>query len=256
MKKLLLLCSALFLISLISAHSIEIEFPLGSDFEAGDEVAFKIILYDNDNTLLNAPVQVEIKDSQRKTIIKEVQSNQLTNMNLGEASSGQGTITATYEDAEAINFFEIGRKELAKFELEENTLKITNIGNTEYSKVVKITIGDTERTKEIDLGIGESTTFKLVAPEGVYNIKVTDGKTSLTRSNIALTGTGQAIGALDDSASRRSPVTGGVSPDENSDEALLSYIKNNSFVYVFIIAIFAAMILLGVERRYRKKVSK
>jgi hypothetical protein len=100
----------------------------------------------------------------------------------------------------------------------------------------------------------------LVAPEGIYNIKVSDGvSTPLEIGGVKLTEkglTGKTIGILDEEASKRSPVTGGISPEEDSDEALLSYIRNSKFVYVFVLVIFGAMILLAIEKRYRKKVGK
>ena len=66
-------------------------------------------------------------------------------------------------------------------------------------------------------------------------------------------GTGKAVGVLDESISQRSGITGGISPDEE-DEQLLNYLRNNSFIYIFILVIFGAMILLAVERRFRRKV--
>jgi hypothetical protein len=227
------------------------------EFAPGEPITFRVNIYDSQNKLINTELVVEIKDSEKKTIEQTIQSGQLVNIDLGEkASSGQGIITAKYQGLEAIAFFNIGRKELANFELEGDTLKITNIGNTPYSKIIKITIGETTRTKEISLEIDQSLTYKLVAPGGNYIVKVTDGQTTLTRSDVTLTGTGQAIGAIDNSASSRSPVTGGISPNQGADEALLGYIKSNTFVYVFIFVIFGAMILIAIERRYKKKARK
>jgi hypothetical protein len=241
--------------TLVLATTINIEFPLGNKFEAGKDITFKVTIYDDNKNPVNDNILVEIKDSEKKTIEQTIQSNTLVSVNPGEkASSGQGTITAIYQGQEAIDFFEIGRKELASFELEGDTLKITNIGNTPYSKVIKITIGETTRTKEISLDIGQSLTYKLVAPNGNYLVKVTDGETTLTRSDITLTG--QTIGAIDNSAASRSPVTGITSPDEKSDEALLGYIKSNTFIYIFVFVIFGAMILIAIERRYKKKAGK
>ncbi|MBI2045404.1 hypothetical protein HYT23_05070, partial [Candidatus Pacearchaeota archaeon] len=155
MKKLLLLFGIVLAISLISADSINVEFPLGSEFSAGDPLVFKVNLYDSQNKLLDAEISIEIKDYEKKTFEKTIKSNQLANLDLGDkVSSGQGTITAKYGEVEAINFFEIGRKELAQFELEGDTLKITNIGNTPYSKTVKITIGETTRTNYTCANIG------------------------------------------------------------------------------------------------------
>jgi len=108
----------------------------------------------------------------------------------------------------------------------------------------------------IILVLGKSGTYRLVAPDGVYNIKVTDGVSeTLEIGEVKLTsvGTGRAIGALDEQAGKRNPVTGGISPDQESDEALLSYMKSNKFIYVFVLVIFGATILLAIERRSRNK---
>jgi len=254
-KSLIFFFSILILTSLVTAESVDIEFPNGNSFEAGESITFKVVAYDAQGKPIDGTIKITIEDAERKARTeKTALSKEVINIDLGEkASSGQGIITAEYQNAEAIAFFEIGRKELARFELEENTLKVTNIGNTKYSKVIKITIGETTGTKEPTLDIGESVTYRLIAPEGTYGIRITDGKTTLTRGEVRLTGTGNVVGAIDESASQRSPLTGVASPDEDSDEALLSYVKNNSFVYIFMIAIFAAMILLGIERRYKKK---
>ena len=62
------------------------------------------------------------------------------------------------------------------------------------------------------------------------------------------------VGALDDSSSGRSGITGGISPDEGNI-ALLSYIKQNKFIYVFVAVIFGAMILVAIERNYKKRLN-
>ena len=256
MKKLWIISIlAVFILSLVSAQSLDIEFPQGDKFEPGNPITFKVTLYDDSGNTLDGEIQVTIEDAERRVIIERtVSSKEVVTVDLGEkATSGQGVIKARYQGTEAISFFDIGRNELALFELEGNTLKITNIGNTKYSRVITITIGGTIGTKEPELEPGESVSYRLVAPEGTYNIRVSDGNTNKTYGSIPLTGTGQAIGAIDTSSSERSPFTGGISPDGSSDVTLLSYLRNNTFVYVFIIVIFAAMILVAIERNYRKK---
>jgi len=259
MKKLILtLLGIILLTSLINATSLDISFPNGNQFEAGQPITFKATLYDNNNNPMEGQVLINIEDAEKRVILeKTVLSKEVSSVDLGEkATSGQGIITAKYLDIISIGLFDIGAKELVRFELEGDTLKVTNIGNTKYSRIIKITIGETVGTQQPDLSIGESASYRLVAPDGVYNIKVSDGKTSLLRNDIQLTGTGQAIGAIDNSAASRSPFTGGISPNEKSDIALLSYIKNKTFVYVFILTIFGAMILIAIERRYRKRAGR
>ena len=250
--------STILLISLVNAETINIEFPQPNGFEAGAPIIFKVTLYDDNGNPLNGQISVTIEDFQKKVIIeKTVSSGEIVTIDLGDkASSGQGMITAKAQNTETFDLFEIGVQEKVIFEIENNILKVTNIGNTQYSKVIKITIGNTEGIQQPNLDPGKFTTYRLVAPDGNYNVKVTDGTTTLTRGDVSLTGTGQAIGAINEAPSLRAGITGVTSPDEESDVALLSYLKRNQFVYVFIAVVFAAVILIGVERYYKGKVNK
>lgn len=257
MKQLIFLIFTILALNLISATQVNIELSK-SDFSAGDPIMFKVTAIDDQGKQINGEAAITIEDKERKAVVeKTIKLQDLISIDLGsQASSGQGIITATYQGIEAIEFFEIGQAELVKFELNSNTLKVTNIGNTLYTRTIKITIGATTGTKQPSLEVGQSTTYRLVAPEGVYDIKISDGKNTLSRSSVKLSGTGQAIGAIDDTASKRAGLTGGVSPNEKQDEALLGYIKNNTFIYVFIAVIFGATILIAIERRYKKKARK
>jgi hypothetical protein len=233
--------------------------PEDKIFESKEVIQLRVTLYDSSNKLINDEISVILKDVEG-TKIKEItiRSNNFEQIELtGEAVSGEGKIIVKYKDSEVRESFFIKEKKLAKFDLQEDKLIITNIGNTEYDNTIYITIGETTGTKTPKIDIGESVSYRLVAPEGVYNIKVGDGvSTPLEIGGVRLTGkglTGKTIGILDEEASKRSPVTGGISPEEDSDEALLSYIRDSKFVYVFVLVILGAMILLAIEKRYRKK---
>lgn len=257
MKQITFLFLTILALNLIAATQVNIELSQ-TEFSAGEPITFKVTAIDESGKQIIGQAIVIVEDKDKKVKIeKTINLQDTVSIDLGtQASSGQGIITAKYQETEAIEFFEIGQTELVKFEISGNILKVTNIGNTEYTKTIKITIGETTGTKQPSLEIGESTTYRLVAPEGVYDIRISDGKNSITRSSVKLSGTGNAIGAIDDSASKRAGVTGGVSPNEEQDEALLGYIKNNTFIYVFIAVIFGATILIAIERRYKKKAKR
>lgn len=260
MKKIpLILLGIIFLTSIVVAQTYKLEIsPTKNIFEAGEPVTIRISLLDAQNNPINDQVEITIEDAEKRIKIKDsVPSNKIISIDIGNtASYGQGTITANYKGEEAKGFFDIKINELVKFDLEEDNLRITNIGNTRYTNTVQITIGETTGIKHPKLNVGESVSYKLVAPEGTYNIKVTDGKTTFTQGGVQLTGTGQVIGALDETAGTRSPVTGGVRPDKDDDIGFLSYVRNSSLIYVFVVVIFGAMILLAIERRYSKKLNK
>jgi len=255
-KTLILILGVILFSSLITASSLDIEFPNGNTFSAGEPITFKAVVYDDSNKPIDAQINIEIQDSEKRITNTLVASKEIKTIRLsGSPSSGQGIIKASFEDLEAIAFFDIGRDEQATFELDGEKLIVTNVGNTPYTRTIKITIGETTGTQTPNLKIGDSVSYRLIAPEGTYNIKVTDGKNSLIRGGIQLTGTGNVIGAVDDSASKRTGITGGVSPEEG-DVALLSYIKNNKFIYVFVAVIFGAMILIAIERNYKRRIGK
>ena len=254
-KSLAFILMGLFFISFAIAQDYSIEVStLKDSFQQGEKISLKVTIYDSEGKLVNDDVSVVLQDAEKTSKIeKTIQSNTIQEIDIGQSASyGQGEIIATYKDSTSRGTFIIEIQEIAKFEIQGENLIITNIGNTRYTKTIQITIGETG-VKQLKLNPGKSVSYKLVAPEGVYNIKVTDGKTTLTQGDIRLTGTGQVIGALDQTASSRSPVTGGISPDEGSDEAFLSYIKNSKFVYTFVLVVFGAMVLLAIERRYSKK---
>lgn len=245
-----------FLSSFVLANKIEIPSPpLKESYSVGQNITLQVNLYDDQNNLINDNLAVSLEDAEKTTRIeKTIPSNKLVGINIGEnAQEGTWTITAKYQDVEATNLFDVETNEVARFEIEGDKLIVTNTGNTRYKKNVYITIGSTVGTKTLDLDLGESINFRLIAPDGTYNIRVTDGnpKTAITRSGVTLTG--KVVGILDEKiASGSSPITGGLRPGEESED-IYSGLKNKNFVYVFLIVIIGAGILLAIERNYRKK---
>ncbi len=255
-KRLIAVCIILLaLLSLVMAQENKIEISTTKEsFSAGESLTFKVSLYDAQNNPIDANVVVIIEDAEKRTRIERtIQSNKLIDINLGEkAKHGYWTITARYEDAEVTEFFTIEMNEEVRFEIQGDKLIVKNIGNARYTKTIQIIIGETLGTKKIDLEVGEETSFRLIAPDGTYNIKVTDGKTTITRSSVALTG--NVIGILDEKLTTGgSPVTGGLRPKEG-DESFYSTIRNQKFVYVFLLVVVGTAVLLAIERRYKKRV--
>jgi len=75
----------------------------------------------------------------------------------------------------------------ASFEIDNGYLIVKNIGNAPYNKQIEISIGDYKETKNVAVELGEEMKFKLNAPDGSYDVKVSDGSEKL-ESNVALTG--------------------------------------------------------------------
>ena len=257
-KSIIFIIGIIFLCSLVLAQDYKMSISTSKEtFQAGENITLKVSLFDSQNLPVKDNVLLVLEDAQKRVKIeKTVLSNEFVDINLLGASYGQGKITATYQSSQTTGFFIIEASELVKFEINEDNLVITNIGNTQYTRTIQITIGDVTGIKTPKLDIGKSVSYRLVAPPGVYNIRISDGKTTLTKSEVQLTGTGKAIGALDESASERTGITGGISPDEQSETSFMTYVKGSKFVYVFIGVIFMAVILLAIERQFKRKASK
>lgn len=229
----------IFLCVTVSAQSMKIEFPLGDSFDAGEKITLKVSLFDDaNNPIKDTPINLIIEDAEKAIKLEDTtNSGEIKEITLTDAPSGFWKITANYEDIEQTGFFEIKEEQGVKFEIQDDILTITNTGNTIYEKTIQIIIGDTIGTKKPRLTMGESVSYRLIAPEGTYNIKVTDGSESITKNNVLLTG--KVIGVLDEKISEQSPITGGAE-------------RKNNLVYIFVFVIIGATVLLTIERHYRK----
>ncbi len=260
-NSLIFLFCFVFLSSLVIAQEYKLEIsiiPEDKIFEPGETIQLKVIIYDANNNPVQDDVLLVLKNIKEK-IIKEttIKSNNFEQIELPEdILAGKGEIIVKYYDTEIIETFAISKNKLIDIKIEGEKLILTNIGNTVYNEGIYITIGRTIGTKTPKLNIGESISYRLVAPEGVYKIEVTDEnrKTLFIKSEVKLTGigTGNVIGALDES--QRTGITGGVRP-EDSEQNIFSYFEESKFIYVFVFIILGAMILLAIERRYRKKLT-
>ena len=246
----------LLMITLVQATKLEVS-TTKETYSAGEEIEIAVSLWDDNNIPIKENVNIIIEDTEKiNKIEKEIlANNKFVPVDLGEnIIGGYWSIKANYNDSEAIALFIIESEQEAEFELNRDILTITNIGNTEYTKVIKIIIGDKTEIKNPKLGIGEKIEYRLVAPSGDYNIEIKEGEiTKISSINVQLTGTGQAIGAIDESSTQRSGITGGISPDEDDDMALFGYMKRSSLIYIFILVVFGVAILLAIQRRFTKK---
>lgn len=255
MKKGLLIVFSVFLfLALVSAQDLAIDIDIGKQiYSIGENVSYEVLLLDN-SLPVNEEVKVFISDiSEKKTLDFLVKANEKQNFNLEkDFASGYWKIEASYKDKTVKRFFTIGEREEADFSIDGEQLIIRNTGNVPYTKNIQILIGEKVISQKQYIEIGDYKTIKLVAPEGNYNIQVTDGVKSISKSDIYLagTGTGQVIGALDEKLVDSPPALGGVR--DASDESFFTT-KNFSVAFIFIGAVFGLFLLMLVEKVMRKK---
>jgi len=247
-KSVSLIFALIFVCSFVTAEN-KIDLEIADSFSVNENIVFRVLVYDSENNIISGNLNVILEDAKGITKIeKTIEIGKQETINLGgNPRAGIWLITAKYEDLKIKESFTIENNEIAKFDIQGDKLSITNIGNSRYVKTIDIIIGSSLGTKEVDLDIGEEISFRLVAPDGNYNIKVSDGKTTFTKSNVLLTG--NVVGILDENPAVGTPVTGGVKPDDSYSE-----IRSNKLAYVFLLVVIGAAVLLALERNYRKKI--
>lgn len=242
--------------SLVLAQDNKLGIDIKESFSSGETIAFTINIFDSQNNIIPGEINVRIEDAEKtNSIEKTVNSGEMTSIVLENPRAGYWSISAVYRDATLKEFFSIEASEKIEFNIQGDVLTVRNIGNSRYTKNIDIIIGDSLGTKKVDLDVGEEMSFRLIAPNGNYLVKITDGETTYSRADVALTG--NVIGILDKNvAESKTSVTGGLRPESESigEETFSDSIRNKSFVYVFILVVVGAAILLAIERRYRKRI--
>ncbi|MCK5449873.1 hypothetical protein KAI32_03330 [Candidatus Pacearchaeota archaeon] len=241
-------------ISFVSAeYSIDIS-GLKESYAVGEEINYKVLLLE-DGGLIERNVEVIFLDDLGISEIKlNVESNEENTLKVSENFSSLGwSVKAKYEDKEVIRPFMVQENLEIEFVLDGENLIIKNKGNVRYTRTVQIQIGDETESYVQNIPVGGQKTWVLVAPQGDYDIKITDGTNTFTKKDVQLTsiGTGNAIGAMGE-GQQITGLLGGPIDLEKMDESLIS--SNKSYVAItFICAVFGIGILLFIERRKEKK---
>jgi len=177
-----------------------------------EDYNFKIEVYDQINTSMDVQVRYEIFDNKNNLLFAKLGE---TNENFAyyitqNDTPGYRTIIASINDVSTQRFFYVPEIEKAEILLTNSTLKIKNIGNVLYKKNVAVEIGGNAEVIEVEMEVGESALYGLHAPEGTYNVKVTDGLDKVSAQGISLTGNSikitEGLGSSGESLLNRYPL--------------------------------------------------
>ncbi len=178
-------------LNLVYAEKLDIE--VGNNYVPGEEVVFKIVLYDEDNKQIEGEIDYVIQDYYTE-VVKQgvVVSGKEISFKLPEdAVKGPWEISASYKGINAPRtLFNVGELEKVGIELEGDTLIVTNIGNAPiYDKKILIYIGSEDQTASISLEKGQSKRIRLTAPDGNYDVRVIEGgEDAIEFKGVGLTG--------------------------------------------------------------------
>ena len=193
----LFLILIIFSIGLIYAENIGIEIIENKElFVPGEEINFKVTLYDNNTNKIDGEMSFEIQDYYADIINQgKVNSGEKVNFIISDgAYRGNWRINVYYNEIRVEEWFNVGELEKAEIRLERDQLIIKNIGNVVYGKPISISIGEHYETALVGLEIGQTKIIRLTAPEGEYNVKISDGTEDNTFETSGVSLTGNVVG--------------------------------------------------------------
>jgi len=217
----------------ISAEKLDIE--IGNNYLPGEEINFKLVLYDDENNIIEGGVDYVIQNYYTEIVSEEsVNSNEEVVFEIPlNAVQGPWKIIANYNEIKINRLFNIGEAEKAEIRLEGDNLIVTNIGNTAYEKKILIYIGNEDQTADIYLEIGQTKRIRLTAPDGKYDIRVIEGNEENVLEFKGVSLTGNVIGlesVIGDGFWKKYPIVG-----------------------VFLIALLLVMVVVGVLKVLNKE---
>jgi len=195
-----------------------------------NEISYTIVVYDQAEQFVEGDATVIISDpngnEKYKSLLKTSESNGIyVEPNF---TAGDWQIYAKVGDIETTRKFKVEEYKKLFFNLEDKVLSVNNIGNVPYSGPIQISIGGVNEIKELkNLDVGKVKKFKLVAPDGDYEIKVNTGSGEAGLGRALLTGNAISV------------------------EDVGNVLTNN--LLVLIIVIIVLVILVVVVYLYRKK---
>jgi len=242
-------------LTLAQEYSIDISGLSSEDYNPSEELSFKIILLE-DTKEISQEVSYKLTDAlHKKTVEGKATSNEEIILPIeNDFPSGIWTIQANFNGKQVIRTFNVGENLEIEFLIEADNLIITNKGNTRYTKTIQITIGDKTSTYTQNIKAGDRKVLRLISEDGTYNIKVTDGTTTIKRENVQLFGVGNVVGAVDEELVGYTGFAGADNLRKAGDRTIS--LKKLPLSMIFIAAVGILAFLVIVERKMTKKSKK
>lgn len=149
----------------------------------------RIILHDQTGESISSTAFVTIKDSKGKILEqKEINTDEVFEYPItGNIPPSELKILAASNKLSAEDTFSVVAKEDVDIKIMNETLVVTNIGNVKYDKTIFVKVGDTPMNIDVKLDVGESKKYVLSAPDGKYNVQVSEGEKEVSEF-MSLTG--------------------------------------------------------------------
>ena len=186
----------------------DIELNLNTqNFDPGTTLEIKPKLLDQTGVGMIQEVSVIIRNEQNERFYEKIVKSEGINYEIPKNTpSGYYNIEASAGEINISKGFFVNQKAISSFDLVNDTLVVTNVGNIPYHRDIEIELNGKPFVKKIDLELGESTSFKLTGSEGDYNVKVSDGVTELSKIGVSLTGKVVSVNNVKEELALTSPI--------------------------------------------------
>ncbi|MEK6914525.1 MAG: hypothetical protein AABW83_02635 [Nanoarchaeota archaeon] len=178
------------------------------NFDPGTIIELKPKLLDQTGININEEVSVVIRNSLKERFYEKiVKSEEGISYEIPKNTpSGYYEIEASANSLNVSKSFFVNEKAIVSFDLVNDTLIVSNIGNIPYDKNIEIELNGKPFIKSVNLELTESTNFKLTGSQGEYNVKVRDGDNEFVKSGVSLTGKVVNVNAVGEGINLNSPV--------------------------------------------------
>jgi len=178
------------------------------NFDPGTIVEIKPKLLDQTGVSMNEEVSIIIKNENKERFYEKIVKSEesLEYIIPKNAPSGYYEIEASSSKIKIFKTFFVNQKAIASFDLINDTLVVTNVGNIIYNRNVEIEINGKPFIKNLNLELGESKSFKLTGSKGNYDVMIRDGVSELSRSRVFLTGRAVNVNNVGDGINFNSPI--------------------------------------------------
>ncbi|MFA5174363.1 MAG: hypothetical protein WC438_04240 [Candidatus Pacearchaeota archaeon] len=203
-----------------------------NNINPGQVFDFKPSLLDQTGTIISDEVSILITNEEQERIYEKIYtSGETAGYDIPtNFSSGYYTIKASSGEFETSKTFFVNEKTMLSFEIVNDTLIVTNIGNIPYKKDFEIELNGKPFVRSLNLDLGEIQKFKLTG-DGLYDVIVSDGENEIMQNGVALTGNSVNVKAIGDG----------------------SVIFSSPVVWIFLIIVLGAGILFLFRNMLKKK---
>ncbi|MAG38294.1 hypothetical protein CMI45_02825 [Candidatus Pacearchaeota archaeon] len=161
----------------------------------GSELKYKVLILDQTGNEMTFPVNLKLVSPSGK-VLSESEVSSSDDLVLSTETNyipGEWIFQVSSDALENNRKFTIDPLPLLSYEVQDDRLKVTNIGNVVYDQPLEIKISDKTESFDINLSPGKSKFYQLSAPTGDYDIELASSQGASSLSSVALTGSAISI---------------------------------------------------------------